>query len=420
MISQVSQSNTSYSSLYRASDTAGLLSKLRESYTGGTSSALKGLFGGSNNVDSFQSSLYALQSNIVTQSFSFGKQNTQNLGALKSASSWLTGAARQLGAKTLASSDTDVATVKGLSYSAFSAQTQKVDVQSIATAQVSQTASFQSDEASAFDTGYNSFTLETASGSATIDFSVDSTDTNLDTLNDIATSINSADAGVTAEVVTEKGESRLQITANDTGASNSFVIKPGEGQTAAEKMDARIMKEAGNASFSVNGKAMTSESNTVSLQGGVMQMTLQGAGSTTLSPAVDTSGIVSAAQNFVQSFNTAVSYLSSRQDSAGGSRALSMLTGNGLSRLGAVGIGMDEEGKLTLDKDKLEKAAEENPNSVKNLLSGYGSSVDSVERGADRAMRVPNATYTDFSQMRVQNNLVNLLMPSGSLFDVAL
>ena len=83
-----------------------------------------------------------------------------------------------------------------------------------------------------------------------------------------------------------------------------------------------------------------------------------------------------------------------------------------------MGITMGKDGKLSLDGDKLAKAASTGSARVQSMLGGYGSVSERVESGAGRAMTIPAATYTNFSSMQVSNSLIQMLMPgTGSLFD---
>lgn len=416
-----------YNNLYRSAGTLNLLNKMGKSAFK-SSSALGGAAANSSIADYYKS-FENLKSTTTAGAMSYAQENAKNLSALKSSSYSLAGAARSLGATTLGSSDTNVATAEASYHSRNNGISYDVTVQNLAEAQQSASASFASAEASAFDAGFNSFAIDTDAGSHQIDFEVQAGDTNLDTLNAIAQSVNRSEAGVSAKVVTEDGQSHLQMTSNNTGQQAAFALSPVSGRTAAEKMEMQERKIATDANYTLNGQSFSSGSNTISLPDGRgATMTLQGTGSASLRQVVDSSGLVSAARSFAASYNTAVSYLAQNPNGGTGSmRALNMIGGAGnmasmgLSRLSAMGIGIDADGKMQVDAEKMQSAVAISPNSVRSALSGYGSVTDNIGQGADEAMSLPSASYTDFSSMRVENSLINTLMPqSGFLFDFSL
>lgn len=365
--------------------------------------------------------------NTTKNTLSFAADNAKNLNGLKNAAYSLSRAANNFGASTLKSSNTDAITTSGTSYSGSTVK-YDVTVSNVATQQQQQSQALTSNASSAFGQGKNSFNIQTESGNYAIEFDVSAKDTNLDSLNNIASSINSSKAGITAKVVTEDGKSSLQMTSVETGEKSAFEITSGgSGKDAAAKMELSETQAAQDAKYSVNGQQLTSSSNTVGMPDGrAGTMTFQSAGTANISRAVDASKVVSAAVSFAQSYNSAVKHLASNTgNGAGSARALGMIDGVGrvddrtYARLSSMGITIDEEG-MKVDENKLTKAVQENPSSVKSTLGGYGGVAEKVERGASEAMRVPAATYTDFSKMKVSNSLIDSLLPkqSGLLFDL--
>ncbi|MGI6153015.1 MAG: flagellar filament capping protein FliD [Christensenellaceae bacterium] len=397
---------------------------LSENSDAGLGSVLSGFLG------TWQST----RDNTVTNTLQFANTNVKNLNSLKSASSALNNAARALGngKSSLISSDDSVVKASATYYSNANLSFD-VNVSKLATAQKSESASFASSEKTAFSAGVQNFNLQTEKGSFNVSFYVGEDDTNKDTLTSIADSINASDKGVTAEVVTKDGKSSLAITSDETGEEQAFSVSSADGSDAAQTLAMSVSEEAGDSSYTVNGQSYTSASNTVSIPNGRgATMTLQGEGEANLTRGVDASKLVSAAQNFASAYNTAVSHLmSGKADGAGVERALSLVADNRMTamsianygggaagRLSAMGISIDEDGKMAVDAEALTKAAQENPLSVQNALSGYGSLSDTTTNNVTQALRIPTATYTDFSKMKVSNSLIDMLMPkTGSLFD---
>ncbi|HBU12479.1 MAG TPA: hypothetical protein DEB31_07050 [Clostridiales bacterium] len=145
--------------------------------------------------------------------------------------------------------------------------------------------------------------------------------------------------------------------------------------------------------------------------------------------------IVNAAQAFASAYNSSVDHLmNGSADGAGVQKALSYIADNRMTRMSAasfgggaasrlqsLGISIDDDGMMQVDAKKLTAAFEKSPASVESALSGYGSLSDTTQNNVDKALRIPSATYTDFSKMQVKNSLVDsLFRASGSLFDFSL
>lgn len=145
--------------------------------------------------------------------------------------------------------------------------------------------------------------------------------------------------------------------------------------------------------------------------------------------------LVASAQNFASAYNKTVSFLTSGlADGEGVSKALSLVADNRMTelsmasygtyaahRLSALGMSIDENGMMTIDAQKLADAAAKSPANVKSMLTGYGSITEMTQNNASEAMRIPAATYTDFSNMKVSDSVIDMLLPkTGFLFDFSL
>ncbi len=363
----------------------------------------------------------------------FFSQNKTSLSILKSAADRLSTAARSVtsGTASLVSTDSKVATANGKIYSG---QSMSVDVKvnNLATRQESVSAKFNSEAASGFRQGLNSLTIRTEHGLHEVQFEIGQNDTNEDALSAIAKSINGSKAGVTASVVTEKGESSLKLVSDSTGETNAFLLQG----DAAQTLNMADVQKAADASYTVNGKAYTSESNTVSIrEGRTATMTLQGVGSTTIRSGADASALIRAAEEFASAYNSSVNQLASgAASSPGGNKALDLITDNRMTassigkyggyaaaRLSAMGITIDGNGAMQIDADKLTDAVAKSPSTVKSALAGYGGLAERTSYNAAQAMRIPQASYLNFGSLGSQNSLLSALMPqSGSLFDYLL
>ncbi|MDL2237794.1 flagellar filament capping protein FliD [Christensenellaceae bacterium OttesenSCG-928-K19] len=142
----------------------------------------------------------------------------------------------------------------------------------------------------------------------------------------------------------------------------------------------------------------------------------------------DSEKIVKAAEAFAGAYNKAVGHLTNGSaDGAGVSKALGYIANNRMtqmsmanyggfaaSRLQSMGISIDDDGMMQIDAEKLTAAFEKSPSQVKGALSVYGSLSDDMITNVDKALRIPAATYTNFSNMKVENSLLNALFSSGS------
>jgi flagellar hook-associated protein 2 len=166
-------------------------------------------------------------------------------------------------------------------------------------------------------------TLTVSVGGQSTAISIDSTD---NTLAGIASAINSApgNPGVTASIITTSGGARLVLAGTATGAANavtvtesggdgglsSLVYDPAGGTTNLTQTQA-----AQDASFSINGFAATSASNTVS--GAISGVTLDLLGAsaastpTTLTVSPDTTAATTSIGKFVTALNSAISTIQS-------------------------------------------------------------------------------------------------------------
>jgi len=419
--------NNSYTNIYSAASAMGTMSKLRPMLDGegpvfqNTASSLSVFFEKNNGYSDFAKSISG-----------FAVKNMRNLSVLKDSASSLGRAAGAINNSILVSTQSDVATVKSKVFTGNSEPLAfEIQVNGLASGQQSVSSVFESGANSTFRLGTNSMDILTSKGSFRIDFDVAARDTNRDSLNAIAGSINDADIGMTAEVEDNQGESRLLLSSNAQGADSAFDIIVPTGSSAAEKLGMSETRQASDAEYIINGQRFYSNTNTVPLPlSNGSAMTLHKTGGTTVRQVLDASGVVSAMQDFAQAYNNAVSHLGSGAGQ-GSHNALDMINGmnklsdNETARLTAMGIRMDSENGLTVDAGKLTNAVRESPGVVKSALSGRDGVSASIEQGADRAMRIPTANYADFSSLlddAIQNtSLISMMLPQpGFLIDYAL
>jgi flagellar hook-associated protein 2 len=234
--------------------------------------------------------------------------------------------------------------------------------------------------------GTGSFTLAVGSN-APVTITVDDTNNTLDGL---ASSINSQNLGVTASVVNDASGARLTIVSNTTGAASDITIAndtTGLGFTKAVT--------GANASLVVDGIPISSASNTITgvIQGVTLNLTSASPNTTVgLSVTPNISQAESAVNTFVSAWNTVAQDMNTEfsVQSAGSSaqpleadqtlrnaqqQLLSAVTysiggNNGFVNLASIGLNMNTDGTITTDSTALSNALSNNFSSVQNLLQG--------------------------------------------------
>jgi flagellar hook-associated protein 2 len=242
---------------------------------------------------------------------------------------------------------------------------------------------------------------------------IDSTNNSLQGIRD---AINKANVGVSASIVSDGGTSpnRLVLTSTSTGETSSMRI----GVTGDPALSSLLAYDpagtqqmtqnsvAQNAKLTINGVAVTSPSNTVSeaIQG--VTLSALKIGTSTVNITNDNSGVKTALEAFVKSYNelnTTISSLTAVKPDlkpgapqSGGplqgdatTRSLQTalrrmftqpvpgLEGSSITSMSQLGVSFQKDGSLKLDTTKLNKAME-NPADVAKLLSTAGSASDSL------------------------------------------
>ncbi len=249
---------------------------------------------------------------------------------------------------------------------------------------------------------------------STVTFTVGSTSTDVTiaagaTLQNIRATINAANIGVTATIINDGSGTpyRLALSSDNTGTSNainSITIKLGGdakindllAYNPSENAPAPVVPmaqtvAAQNASFTVNGIAISKTSNTVTdaIQGVTLTLNKLTT-SASLTVARDTAALGKAASGFVDAYNALISQLKSRSAYGHGSTSAGALAGDGtvrlmqdqlrgifgtnasggiLTSLSQVGISTQIGGTLKLDSSKLNSEITNNFSDVTNLFS---------------------------------------------------
>ena len=213
------------------------------------------------------------------------------------------------------------------------------------------------------------------------------------TLDDIVTSINAANAGVTASVVQQGGGYALQLTGSKSGTDQAFSVQ-GLSELAFDPAtpNTSMLSEtqtAQNAVYTVNGNTTEfgSNSNVPVSFGVTANFTATGALTVATPPQVGS------IQSLVNAFNTVQQSIATMAGTNGqlandvnlaagmfknlGDAATGTVdTGGKFTALSQVGVSVQTDGTLSIDQTTLAAAVSSDPTDLQSLISGVSTAMD--------------------------------------------
>ena len=237
---------------------------------------------------------------------------------------------------------------------------------------------------------------DTLSGSVTIqgqEFDIDSSD---DTLATLSAAINAVNIGVKASVITDSSGSRLSLVSGTSGAAGQLAVTSSLTGASSGAITFQVGQTGKDASLTVDGVSVTSSSNTVSnaISGVTFQLLGSSAGTEVqVEITNDNTDIATAVNSFVTAYNAVIKDINTQEgnDSSGNAEPLygnptlamiqSQLTGSlfggaasgSISNITQLGIGMNNDGTLTLNVDTLNSVLNSNFSDVTGFLQNSGS-----------------------------------------------
>ncbi|MDY7573027.1 flagellar filament capping protein FliD [Actimicrobium sp. CCI2.3] len=272
------------------------------------------------------------------------------------------------------------------------------------------------------------------------------------TLAGIRDAINGASIGVTATILNDGGTSpyRLVLTQTNSGVSNSMKIAVSgdaglSGLLGQDPAGTQAMTEnqtAANALFSVDGIAVSKNSNTVTdvLPGVTLNLlgkTAVGA-STSLTVARDTAAITASVTEFVSAFNKITETLNTVSAFDTTTNTAAVLNGDSSIRaiqtqirnvlnapvaggnsaysiLSEIGVSLQKTGELTLDSTKLTAAVKDHYADIAGLFAAVGKTTDSqITYTAATTNTKPGAYAVNILQLATQGSAVGLSAVTGA------
>ncbi|MEO7109030.1 MAG: flagellar filament capping protein FliD [Polyangiaceae bacterium] len=244
-------------------------------------------------------------------------------------------------------------------------------------------------QASSTDPLGMSGTLNLTVGSGT---AIPITITSGESLTDIAAAISSSGARVSASVVYDGSQYRLQVAGLDTGAANAITF--GEsGTSLGLSTAANTYQGAQDAQMTVDGISVTRPTNQIIgvIPGVTLALTGTTSSTASVNVASDPTTLTGKIQTFVSAYNAAVSALhfatgygsttasnTVLQNDPAMRSAMDQITSvldqivpgstGKYTTLGSVGIELQNDGSLLLDSSKLSAAVADDPTSVSKLF----------------------------------------------------
>ncbi len=266
---------------------------------------------------------------------------------------------------TAVSSDTQKLKVDASGAKAGVAVNANVNIDQLASGQVNEGTALTANKNAAGPALYE-FSIESGGKSHQFSISTSAGDTNKNLQQKIADAINKKNIGVTASVAedTKNNTSVLTIQSKETGADekNTFSIQDTYGDAIALTGTGTASRQAQDALYRIdNGEQKTSKSNTIDLGNGIKATLLEASGDTVnVSMKADGSKAAGLVDDLVKGYNDIIAAVKSNdtEKSLQLNYQLSLLSKTYSASLSRIGVSMGTNGRLEVNKDKLNSAAE--------------------------------------------------------------
>lgn len=242
-----------------------------------------------------------------------------------------------------------------------------------------------------------------------------------DTLETVASAINASSASVTAGVLFDGTNYRLQITGDESGAANAITFTE-SGTTLGLATPANQVQAAADAVFSIDGFSMTRPTNAVSdaIPGVTLDLLGATSGPATVTVQRDSIAIQDQLQEFVDAYNDVATAISAEFAYSGQARTGDSLSGDSTLRglqsrlrtligqsvtalsepyqtLYSIGIRSGNDGQLSIDEDALTEALANDPEAVAAVLGTDGGATGvlaSLDVGIEEYVRASDGILT--------------------------
>ena len=267
-------------------------------------------------------------------------------------------------------------------------------------------------------------------------------------LSGVRDAINTANAGISANIINDGSGNRLVITSTDSGAANALKItvadsdglntnSAGLSQLAYDGTSpstSQMTQPTGmgskDAVLTIDGIAINKPSNTITDAITGMTVNLLKTGTSTLTVMHDATVVQSAVQTFVTAYNALNTTITKLSQYDLANKKAAILTGDstissiksrlntifntplptaggGLTNLSSIGIAFQKDGTLALDTAKLTTALNDSTKDVSTLFAAVGKSSDSLIRFNNSTTDTKNRIYAvNVTQLATQGRAV--------------
>ena len=241
-----------------------------------------------------------------------------------------------------------------------------VEIHSLASQQVNVSKYVNSNEFSLVPKEHR-FTIETLNTSAHFGITVNKGDSNLDIQSKLVNYINNRNIGVNASLIKDGNSSAIMFTSAETGKPSTddglhfSFIPEGAGQNLVNTLELNNIKSLPtNSSFSINGDKHISSSNHISINQAIeLDFHKVTNGPVSVGLATDTKYAMEQLDNFISAYNGLLD-ISASSTSQIGTRSLGTDISGVLTKhksdMEQIGIITDEEGKLSMNQEKISRS----------------------------------------------------------------
>jgi flagellar hook-associated protein 2 len=287
---------------------------------------------------------------------------------------------------------------------AINNSTYTLEVNQLAKAQINTGNTLDKRQVSAVNIGTNTISLKIGNAEKDINFTATAGDTNEVVLNKMMKAINDGKTGVTAAVVNHTDGIKLQLTSNNTGENSKFTITDKVGNATASTGLNIVTTTAVNAEYKINNIVYTSESNNVTTDRGKVTLNLKNIASDAVKVRVksDNSKISESISNFVTDYNTLVNDAKLNSITSNSIKGMAANMKKHKANLEKVGITLNDDNTLSIDKNKLAQTVETNNKLVKDTFTAYQGVAEKVENLSKSLAQNP-FTATGINTLDVYN-----------------
>lgn len=291
-------------------------------------------------------------------------------------------------------------------------KTYSVEVKNIAKYQSNNSNDVNAYDKAMFNVGNNTFAINHNGQTKDISFKVDASDNNEKALSSMVNAINNSDAGVKASVVKDSKTNLMymKIDSKETGKVNSFEIVDKVGNAVTASGANNKVQTAEDANYNVNGVNYVSKTNDISLDDGKVNLNLKESTTNPIKVTVksDTNKIKNGIENFINSYNKFSSDIKNNDLDSNILKESSSALKRNEARLKGIGITINEDNTLSIDKKKLNDAIENDTDKVKNIFSGY-TGIGKKMTSAAKAVEInPNIVVQVNQNIGYNNNYASM------------